>query len=341
MDVWADFRVFELNKIDKTYERFAMPYGDVENKYNLIIFGNDLSSLPTRNNSSSAASVIPINFLERLYLEENNASSLSENMVKSLKNSRKKEVYEFNQPPNERYKAVLRGLLQDKIHACNYIESKYNNVKRNNKHITVLPVSLCLREKDVLGAFPEIKIIDGWVAGDISGVIKFLRKLVSMLLNKLKHRSIYSRFTGYTQLLLLNESGFPYVQINFFISGAVVESFYAEDINNVWSEITRRCGVAQFYIFKGEGISSKNVIYKDGRKYFPGDDYFWSKTIEGINELSQHSDGSKPKKYKQPTPDVLYKKFFFLVSCRYTRIPGQRALSSSEFTYFPTRKNKV
>ncbi|MGB3252514.1 hypothetical protein [Buttiauxella gaviniae] len=339
MDVWADFRIFEFNKIDKTYERPPLSYRGIEDRYNLIVFNEGASCSARESDAPSDRWVSPVNFLEELYLKENNASLHPENRIESLKRSDYKDCFIFKKPPAPKEKEKLKELLQDKIIANQYLINKYSEVKRKEKNIKVLPVSLCLYDDELLSIFPDLHHTGDWITGDISGVIKLLRKKVTFLLNRLKHRSVYSRFLGYTQVLLLNNIGLPYVQINFFVTGEDLTSFYPDDINNAWHDIAGNYGFAEFYIFRYEDFAPGKINYIDGRECFPGEGYIFSRGRNISNRMLERHSTGKPSRKRIMSVDDIYKKFFFLVSCRYTKIPGQRTMSSSAFTYSPTQKN--
>ena len=130
MDVWADFRIFEFNKIDKTYKRTPLSYRGIEDRYNLIVFNEGASSSPRESDAPSDRWVSPVNFLEELYLKENEASFLPEYRIESLKKSKYKDSFIFETPPAPKEKEKLKELLQDKIIANKYLINKYNEVKR-------------------------------------------------------------------------------------------------------------------------------------------------------------------------------------------------------------------
>ncbi|WP_210446404.1 hypothetical protein [Pantoea ananatis] len=276
-------------------------------------------------------------------------------------------TYQFRFPLQNDDRRVVKALLNDKKKLFAELQQHYFSLKSNSrsdkKALTLLPMSIFVsqevsQQESVL-SYRQIKEHAAQLNKQLPEVIK-----------KLRHRSAYSSFLGYSKVVMLTDTNFvPYLHIIFYVSVDNLSNWYAHDIGRIWSTISGRRVDIHYYSFTGELPSppvhllnnetdneekgSYQIFYKDVLLPFPSEDHYKKtdvvdKSVAELTALISKSEERKANKEKYSKPRLIALKkqlknimgmadsqinhldYLARVAKNYSKIPGITSFTQSD-----------
>lgn len=205
-------------------------------------------------------------------------------------------TYSFRHPLQKDDRRVVKTLLNDKKKLFADLQQHYFSLRRSSrsdkKALTLLPMSIFLSQEDSQQSGSAYQRMKEHAA--------LLNKLLPQVIRKLRHRSPYSSFLGYSKVIMLTDTYFvPFLHIIFYLTEDNLSNWYAHDIGSTWSKVSGRHVDIHYYSFAGElpsppqhllqsemtdgGSGSYQIVYKDVLFPFSSED---PNKYRGIEEKS-------------------------------------------------------
>ncbi|AJJ57986.1 Uncharacterised protein [Yersinia pseudotuberculosis] len=226
----------------------------------------------------------------------------AENEVSSSKQKQTSRwSYQFKHPLLKDDKRIVKALLNDKKLLFAALQQHYYAIQSTSralkKTLTLLPVSIFLRKR-----MTQQKA--GFTYEQLKDHAAHLNTLFPEVLKKLRHRSPYSSFLGYSKLVMLSDTHFePFLHVIFYLTEDNLSTWYAHDIGKAWCSVSDDHVDIHYYSFAGElpappahmlNVKTDNeenlnyqVLYKDVLLPFPSEATHRDDGIEdkSVNEL--------------------------------------------------------
>lgn len=382
-----EFRFFRLAPRDAGRGWSKVNYGEIADRYTLIKF----TATSVRGDTDTQSLEYELcNLWKILLRNDQNEKSEEDRRVKKMEkrvadftlrghhDSTQLNIYDkiknywshdFNYSLTPDGRKDLKALLRDKNKIYNSLQSHYDTVslsaKASKKKVILFPMSIFLdRERfsldgQGLSAYEKLKRQAG-----------LLNKQLPQVIKKLRHRSAYGIFMGYSKLMMLTDEKFePFIHIIFYLSEDDLSTWYVHDIAKTWRKVSKSSVEIHYYSFTGElpepprcepkviQVSSKKnngcfIYYKDVRTPFLSEDVNSKYGVDSIlrERLKSlkitESNGSvlssadlKLLKKESKIVDAIkntrkyHLNYLSSVAKNYNNIPGLRPITMSEFTY--------
>lgn len=158
--------------------------------------------------------------------------------------------YQFKRPLLKDDQRIVKALLNDKKKLFAALQQHYYAIQSTSralkKTLTLLPVSIFLRKN-------VAQQQTGFAYEQLKEHAVHLNTLFPEVLKKLRHRSPYSSFLGYSKLVMLSDTHFePFLHVIFYLTEDNLSTWYAHDIGKAWSSVSDYHVDIHYYSFAGE-----------------------------------------------------------------------------------------
>nr|WP_302824652.1 hypothetical protein [Hafnia alvei] len=326
MSMWDDFRVFDLRREDRAYEKPQKNWGEVDEQYSFFHFSE--KKLPCE-----------IHDLLTLMYKEQEVSGNREFVKPHARFRDKKEIK--SEQISDEMKKRLASSINDKEQALTYLTTHYHEMDKKSRPTEMLTLAFCLP--------------DNWHGEEkIRAKVKQY-ELFALALNELKRRftvlkkkiisdRLYAAACGYSRLILINDEFEPFYLVNFFFKknkNNVIDGNIPLDIYDKWIDSGEKKNLQyeRVYYCLFENASRPESEDNDRFFIFPPQTFLeLCRTVpDDINlmlmkNINEFCDENNRKGYLR---------FIRLQAQIYNPIPGIRSLSNStEFTYLNAEERK-
>ncbi|GDX07553.1 hypothetical protein BSPA111_37730 [Buttiauxella sp. A111] len=295
-----ELRFFGVEPRDAGRGFDEVTYGDIADNYTFTCFNKRSSE---QNDGQKNKDYDPINFWQTLLIKDiekeersrkerrtqSQSFSSSRNASNDISFAKKKNAdrwtYPFRHPLQKDDRRVVKTLLNDKKRLFADLQQHYFSLQRNSrsdkKTLTLLPMSIFLSQ--------EGSQHNGSAHQRMKEHVARLNKLLPQVIRKLRHRSPYSSFLGYSKVVMLTDTYFvPFLHIIFYLTEDNLSTWYAHDIGSTLGKVSGCHVDIHYYSFAGElpsppkhllnaemvdgGSGSYQIVYKDVLLPFPSED---------------------------------------------------------------------
>ncbi|ENU2131606.1 hypothetical protein ACE60T_001805 [Salmonella enterica] len=167
-----------------------------------------------------------------------------------IQNQISRGSYQFKHPLLKDDQRIVKALLRDKKQRFTALQQHYYAIQSTSralkKTLTLLPVSIFLRKK-------VAQRQTDFTYEQLKEHAVHLNTLFPEVLKKLRHRSPYSSFLGYSKLVMLSDKHFePFLHVIFYLTEDNLSTWYAHDIGKTWSSVSGYHVDIHYYSFAGE-----------------------------------------------------------------------------------------
>jgi hypothetical protein len=389
-----EFRFFGIETRETGRSWNKVIYGEIADSYTLIQF--NLDRVPGDSNMQSSL-YKPHNLWKTLLrddqkkmreaerdLEKKNYRGFSVNNRSTsdqtpMLDKKSYWSHEFKYSLSPERRQDLRALLKDKNKIYSGLQSHYETMtlkaKGMKKKVILFPISIFLDHETF-----ALELREGSTYENIIKQANLLNKLLPEVIKKLRHRSAYCLFLGYSKLTMLTDKNFePFIHIIFYLSEGDLSTWYAHDIARTWHKLSNKTVEVHYYSFVGElsapprqntrGTKTApkkdhgyRIIYKDVCNPFISKDehspanrnstaHELRAELKELENKKSNGESVKPAAHKllrqklkivESIKDIRKYHLGYLASVakNYNNIPGLRALTTSEFTYSSQYSNE-
>ncbi|MFJ5375902.1 hypothetical protein ACIPSX_00890 [Pectobacterium sp. CHL-2024] len=326
MSMWDDFRVFDLRREDRAYEKPQKNWGEVDAQYSFFLFSG--KKLPCEIHD----------LLTLMYKEQ--AVSGNREFAKPHARFRDKKEIKSEQITNKN-KKLLASSINFKEQALTYLTTHYHEMDKKSRPIEMLTIAFCLPdnwqgEEKIRAKVKQYELFPQ--------ALNELRRRFTILKKKIISDRLYAVACGYSRLILINDKFEPYYLVNFFFrknKDNIVDGNIPLDIYDKWIDSgekkNRQHERVYYCLFEN---ASRPEIESNDRLFVLSSQAFLEScravpddiTLILTKNTNGFSEGNNRKGYLR---------FIRLQSQIYNAIPGVRSLSSStEFTYLNAEKRE-
>ena len=192
MTIWDDFRVFELRREDRFYEKPEHTWGDISRKYLFTAF---------RNNKPPYGMYDLLDKLYRIQYTSGERDFLRPNM-----NNRNQKIILSERIPSENKKELIRAITE-KEDTQTYLSNHYLSMVKQYRQIEMITFSFYLPDNDNKSIHAE---------NTFTRSLMELRQRFTSLKKQIMSDPLYKSVRGYSRLILMTVGHQPFYLVNFF-----------------------------------------------------------------------------------------------------------------------------
>lgn len=326
MSMWDDFRVFDLRREDRAYEKPQKTWGEVDAEYSFFDFSK--KKLPCEIHD----------LLTLMYKEQ--AVSGNREFAKPRARSRdRKEIK--SERISDKSKTLLALSINDKEQALTYLTTHYHEMDKKSRPTEMLTLAFCLpdnwhSEENIRAKVKQYELFPP--------ALNELKRRFTELKKKIISDRLYAAACGYSRLILINDKFEPFYLVNFFFrknKDNIIDGNIPLDIYDKWidSGKNKYRQYERVYYCLFENASYPLIESNDRLFVFSPQAFLEScrKVPDDVNLIltrntSEIFDENNRKGYLR---------LIRLQAQIYNCIPGIRSLSNSkEFTYLNVKERK-
>jgi len=326
MSMWDDFRVFDLRREDRAYEKPQKKWGEVDAQYSFFHFSD--KKLPCEIHD----------LLTLMYKEQ--AVSGNREFAKPHTRFRDKKEIKSEQISDEK-KKLLASSINDKGQALFYLTTHYNEMDKKSRPTEMLPLAFCLPDnwhgEEKIRA--KVKQYEHFTQA-----LNELKRRFTILKKRIISDRLYAVACGYSRLILINDKFEPFYLVNFFFrknKDNIIDGNIPLDIYDKWissgEKKNRQHERVYYCLFEN---ASRPVIENNDRLFILSSQAF----LESCRAVPDDIDlilTKNTSEFSGENNRKGYLRFIRLQSQIYNAIPGIRSLSNStEFTYLNAEKRE-
>ncbi|EPD6374766.1 TPA: hypothetical protein ACGQTY_003831 [Citrobacter farmeri] len=317
MTIWDDFRVFELRREDRFYEKPELTWGDISRKYLFTAF---------RNNKPPYGMYDLLDKLYRIQYTSGERDFLRPNM-----NNRNQKIILSERIPSENKKELIRAITE-KEDTQTYLSNHYLSMVKQYRQIEMITFSFYLPDNDNKSIRAE---------NTFTRSLMELRKRFTSLKKQIMSDPLYKSVRGYSRLILMTVGHQPFYLVNFFFikhPDAYASTYISSDIYDKWANTgaPEQQEDPRVVCYKfSDGPRLKNRRNDPLRFHNASQVVNVGQEIDILDLIEYKFSGAISHNRKG------YLAFFRLQAQIYNSIPGVRTrTSSNNFTYLNTEERK-
>ncbi|QIX94784.1 hypothetical protein [Cedecea sp. FDAARGOS_727] len=214
MTIWDDFRVFELRREDRFYEKPEHTWGDISRKYLFTAFSNNKPPYGMYD------------LLDKLYRIQ--YTSGERDFRRPNMNNRNQEIILSERIPSENKKELIRAITE-KEDTQTYLSNHYLSMVKQYRQIEMITFSFYLPDNDNKSIRAENTFTRSLIE---------LRKRFTSLKKQIMSDPLYKSVRGYSRLILMTVGHQPFYLVNFFFikhPDACASAYISSDIYGKWA----------------------------------------------------------------------------------------------------------
>ncbi|MDM3333425.1 hypothetical protein [Citrobacter sp. Cb127] len=317
MTIWDDFRVFELRREDRFYEKPEHTWGDISRKYLFTAF---------RNNKPPYGMYDLLDKLYRIQYTSGERDFRRPNM-----NNRNQKIILSERIPSENKKELIRAITE-KEDTQTYLSNHYLSMVKQYRQIEMITFSFYLPDNDNKSIRAE---------NTFTRSLMELRKRFTSLKKQIMSDPLYKSVRGYSRLILMTVGHQPFYLVNFFFikhPDAYASTYISSDIYDKWANTgaPEQQEDPRVVCYKfSDGPRLKNRRNDPLRFHNASQVVNVGQEIDILDLIEYKFSGAISHNRKG------YLAFFRLQAQIYNSIPGVRTrTSSNNFTYLNTEERK-
>lgn len=379
-DLFEELRALKVRKVDDYRTSYPITYGEIYNSYQFIKF------------EKNEENYIPIDLLRNALLEDARVSS-KEYIKKRTGGDRQKHFYNdsnearkkdyinrltnqfernklyinmhvFQKPIKGSIKKEFLQALKEKENIYNKLLFHYDEVKKQNKNIFLLPMRLSLIYNDLSENLNNEKVIN-YI--DMKELIKYLNDAFHSLIKRIQKRVAYRCFIAYDRVILIDKKLVPYLHVNFYLNELDINNYYIKNITREWCSIIDDVARINYVYFNNplqESIDendeededwNKNIVYRNKKEY-----RFTLKICNSIRPFCEDNELSHDELIKKIRKEIVrskkgmndfrlnelikkiekikinkayHKDYLLCISKQYVKIPGLNNFTKGKIIY--------